>query len=88
MMRMRVKCENNESDLEGEDYVEVHAEDSDTKQDISSKDELDRSEKCFFGKYKESKCRERHRDFFAGLTNSEIYHPSDSVWIYSWNEKT
>ena len=36
----RVKCEN-ESDLEDKDYMEVHSEDSDTKQHISSEDELD-----------------------------------------------
>ena len=30
----RVDCEN-ESDLEDEDYVKVHSEDSDTDQDIS-----------------------------------------------------
>ena len=39
-MIMIVKCEN-ESDLEDEDYMEVHSEDSDTKQHISSEDELD-----------------------------------------------
>ena len=42
----RVKCEN-QSDLEDEDYVAVHSEDSDTEQDISSeesKDELDMNE--------------------------------------------
>ena len=42
----RVKCVNN-SDLEDEDYVKIHSEDSDTKQDISSEeseDELDVNE--------------------------------------------
>ena len=33
----RVEGEN-ESDLEDEDYVEVHSEDSDNKQDISSEE--------------------------------------------------
>ena len=51
MRRMiRVKYEN-KSDLEDEDHVEVHSEDLDTKQDISSEeseDEFDVNEKYVF----------------------------------------
>ena len=61
MRRMiRVKYEN-KSDLEDEDHVEVHSEDLDTKQDISSEeseDEFDVNEKYvvfFFFNDKESK---------------------------------
>ena len=53
----RAECEN-ENDLEAEDYVEVHSEDSDTVRDISSEkreDELDINGKVFFFKDKESK---------------------------------
>ena len=51
MMRInRVKYEN-KSDLENEDYVEVHSEDLDTEQDISSEEsELVKNEEYFGGK--------------------------------------
>ena len=57
----RVKCEN-QSDLEDEDYVAVHSEDSDTEQDISSEEceeKLDMNEECFVRKDKKIKMEEK-----------------------------
>ena len=45
------------SDVEDEDYMDVHSEDSDNEQNISNEDALDMNAEHFSGKDKESKWR-------------------------------